>query len=235
MRLFVKICGVMDEVAAAAAAAAGADAVGFIFHPLSRRYLSPARAAAISRTLPPGVARVGVFVGADLDEIAGTAGVAGLGYVQLHGDQTADFAAGVRWRTGCRIIRAVRLRPGADAGALRDYPADAFLLDSYSPEMPGGTGTVSDWGAARRAVRRLSPGGAGARPVILAGGLTPANVAAALSAVSPGGVDVSSGVERDGVKDPALIEAFCAACRRWEASDQPAEEGYHGRDSAPAS
>lgn len=218
--LFVKICGLGDAEAARAAVEAGADAVGFIFHPPSRRYVTPQRAEEIAAAAgvpagPAGVpgvrpARVGVFVGADLDAVREAARTAGLHVVQLHGAETPAFCREVRRATGCRVIKALRV--GADGRVPSEgwSPGDAdyFLLDTDVPGQAGGTGRPFDWAAARAA--RL-PG-----PVILAGGLTPDNVAAALAAARPAGVDVSSGVETGGRKDGEKIRAFVARVRRWE-------------------
>lgn len=220
--LFVKICGIGDPEAARAAARAGADAVGFIFHPPSRRYLAPERAEEIARAagLPAGPvapgavparpARVGVFVDADLGAVREAARAAGLHVVQLHGGEPPAFCREVRRATGCRVIKALRV--GADgrvpAEGWSPGDADYFLLDTDVPGEAGGTGRAFDWGAARAA--RLPA------PVILAGGLTPENVADALSAARPAGVDVSSGIETGGRKDADKIRAFVARARRWE-------------------
>lgn len=229
--LFVKICGIGDAASARAAAQAGADAIGFIFHPPSRRYVPPARAGEIAAAagIPAGPdggctgagaaglgapgagpARVGVFVDADLREVREAARAAGLHFVQLHGAEPPGFCREARRATGCRVIKALRV--GADGRVPSEgwSPGDAdyFLLDADVPGQAGGTGRAFDWGAAR-AVRLPAP-------VIVAGGLNPDNVAEALAAARPAGVDVSSGVETGGRKDGEKIRAFVARARRWE-------------------
>lgn len=206
MRLFVKICGVTDPEAALAAAAAGADAVGFVFHPPSRRYLTPAAAGALARLLGDGPARVGVFVDAPLGEVVAAARAAGLDWLQFHGRETPAYCRAARRRTGCRVIKALPVGPDGPPRlpVWAEGDADFFLLDA---PVPGG-GRPYDWSRARAASLPA--------PVLLAGGLTPENVAEALEAARPAGVDVSSGVETGGRKDPEKIRAFVARVRRWE-------------------
>lgn len=209
--LFVKICGLMDAEAVRVAAGAGADALGFIFYPPSRRYVTPERAGEIAEAAgASGPARVGVFVDADLHEVREAAHTAGLQFVQLHGAEPPGFCREVRRATGCRIIKALRVGSGGRVPAEGWSPGDAdyFLLDTDVPGQAGGTGESFDWGAARTACLPA--------PVILAGGLNPDNVAAALAAARPAGVDVSSGVETGGRKDGEKIRAFVARARRWE-------------------
>lgn len=210
MRLFVKICGIMDIPSGRAAVNAGADAVGFVFHRPSRRRLTSEEAGTIGRGLPAGVARVGVFVDAALDEIAATVAAAGLTHVQLHGEEGPKFSRSLRRKTGCRIIKALKVGPDgvASADAWRSGDADFFLLDTEVPGAPGGTGCTFDWLAVALAALPA--------PVIVAGGLDPGNVAEALAAARPAGVDVSSGVESEGAKDAKKIHDFVAAVRRWE-------------------
>ncbi|GBD30581.1 N-(5'-phosphoribosyl)anthranilate isomerase [bacterium HR32] len=199
----VKICGVRTEAAARAAAEAGADAVGFVFYPESPRFLRPERAAEIARTLPPFVVRVGVFVNAPLAVVDEVADRVGLDVVQLHGDEPPEVCARMRRR----VVKAVRVRSAQDVEAVRRYPVGAVLLDTHVPGRYGGTGQRFDWSA----VPSLD------RPVILSGGLTPENVAQAVVLVRPYGVDVSSGVETDGEKDPRKIAAFVRAVREADA------------------
>ncbi len=239
-RVFVKICGVRDEEAAQAAGEAGADAVGFVFYRPSRRWLEPWRAAQLGALLPEPVWRVGVFVDAPPEEVAATAAAARLTAVQLHGAETPAVAAALRRRLGIRVIKALGLASPADlerGRAWAEAPPDFFLLDAAPPAaagaglvgtrpnpprsgadgggggeaIPGGSGRTFDWRWAARAAEVLPA------PFLLAGGLTPTNVAEALAVARPAGVDVSSGVERDGRKDPALIRSFVEAVRRWEA------------------
>lgn len=216
-RLWVKVCGIRDAEAAAAAVAAGADAVGFVFAPGPRR-VTPREAARIAAALPGGVARVGVFVGAGERQILEAAERAGLTHVQLHGAVPPGLPAGLR-RQGLRVLRVLRLPPAsAGAGdpealereaarlAADGEPGEPVLADTAHPRLHGGTGRVGDWRLAAALARRL--------PLVLAGGLTPDNVAEAVRAVRPWGVDVSSGVERaPGVKDPERVARFVAAAR----------------------
>lgn len=199
----IKICGVTDEAGAAAAAGAGADAIGLIFAP-SRRRVSRDQARRIAAALPPFVTKVGVFVNAPLGEIRALADGVRLDAVQLHGDETAADCAAVG-ALGLTVIKAIRVAGPVDPAGLRALPISAILLDTYHPDHRGGTGEPFD--------RRWAAPVAAVMPVILSGGLTPENVAAAIEAVRPYGVDVSSGVETDGRKDPAKMRAFVAAAR----------------------
>lgn len=211
MALFIKICGITDVDGGQAAAAAGADAVGFVFHPPSGRYLSPAAAGEIAGGLPEGMARVGVFVDASPDELREAAAAVGLHFLQFHGAETPAFCRLAREATGCGIIKALRVgRSGpGELGPWREAEAiDYFLLDTFDPDLPGGTGRAFNWPLARGLDLPA--------PILLAGGLTPENVEAALAAARPAGVDVSTGVETDGRKDPDKIRRFVAGVRRWE-------------------
>lgn len=200
----VKICGLTSTADALAAVDAGADAVGFMFHPASPRAISPASAGEIAGALPPFVARVGVFVHAGLEIILRTASQCGLSAIQLHGDYPPEFAASLQpWA----VIQAFRVRGPEILESLPSYATAAWLLDAFVPGQPGGTGTCFDWQWAAAAVHL-------GRPVILAGGLTPDNVARAIAEVHPYAVDVSSGVESaPGRKDPVRMRAFVNAVR----------------------
>jgi phosphoribosylanthranilate isomerase len=192
----VKICGVTRAEDALAAARLGADAVGFNFWPRSRRYLPPAAAAAIVRSLPPQVATFGVFVDPSRAELEAALAASGVGAAQLHGDEPPALCLGL----GVPVVKALRIRDGHDLAGLAAYEVRAFLLDAPSPGY-GGSGTTFDWSIAAAAAREV--------PVLLAGGLVPDNVAEAVRAVRPLGVDVASGVESaPGVKDLAKVEAF---------------------------
>jgi phosphoribosylanthranilate isomerase len=147
---------------------------------------------------------VGVFVNARLGEVTETAEAVGLTMLQLHGDEGPAFCSEVARRTGCKVIKAARVRGRADIQALSPFHTDYHLLDSYAPDLPGGTGETFTWEFAR--AHR------GSVPVILSGGLTPANVSEAIAAVEPFALDVASGVERSpGRKDPDKLRAFAAA------------------------
>lgn len=176
---------------------AGADALGFVFAPRSRRRLDPARARALVGGVPPFVTCVGLFQDQQADEVAGVLEEVPLGLLQLHGSEGAAYCRGF----GLPYIKAVSMTDGdALARAERAYgDAAALLLDSHQPGEAGGTGLTFDWSLI----------GEARMPIILAGGLAPDNVFEAVRALRPWAVDVSSGVESEpGVKDPAKIRAF---------------------------
>jgi phosphoribosylanthranilate isomerase len=196
----VKICGVTRTEDALLAEAAGADAVGFIFAERSQRRVTLEQAREISAALGPLITRVGVFVNAPLEEVVACAKALRLDAVQLHGAEDARYAATLRRHV--RVVRAVGFSPGVDPAALSRYPADALLLDGLTP----GSGERFSWEAAV-AFR-------GWPHLLLAGGLTPDNVAAGIAALRPYGVDVASGVEvRPGVKDPRKVQDFVRAAK----------------------
>lgn len=202
-RTRVKICGLTRAADIAAVVAAGADAVGFVFHPTSPRAVTPEQATELCRVLPPFVTAVGLFVDATAETIAATLDRAPLDLLQFHGDESPEFCA----RFGRRWIKALRMRPGIDLVAERERfaGADGLLLDAYEPGRAGGTGQSFDWA-------RIPPDIAS--EILLAGGLTPDNVAEAIERVRPYGVDVSGGVEAArGLKDPNLIFAFMQGVR----------------------
>ena len=202
----IKFCGLTNLADAELAVSAGAWAVGLIFWPHSKRRCELDQAAEISAALRRRVQIAGVFVNATLDEIAAVADAAQLSMIQLHGDEGPAFCGEVARRTGAKVIKAMRVRTGAEIQALAPFHTDFHLLDSYSPGQPGGTGETFAWELAR--LHR------GHIPVILSGGLTPANVGEAIAAVAPYAVDVASGVERSpGRKDPDKLQAFGAAVR----------------------
>ena len=220
----VKFCGMTRLQDAERAVELGAWAVGLIFWPGSPRRCPPAAAAGIAAAVRRQLEVVGVFVNPSLDEVARTAEDVGLTMLQLHGDEGPAFCAEAARRTGCKVIKAVRVRSGAEIQALTSFHTDYHLLDSYAPGLPGGTGEAFAWELARAHQ--------GTVPVILSGGLTPDNVAEAVAAVGPFAVDVASGVElRPGVKDHEKMEAFMAAAhapppRRVHA---PAGRSAHAR------
>jgi len=193
----VKICGITRKEDSLAAVAEGAHALGFIFVQSSPRYITPDRASAIIRGLPPYVSTIGVFVNASRGQILAAMQVSRVSSIQLHGDETPEQVLGFP----CSVTKAFRVTEKFDPACMKDYDVAAFLLDAYSPLTYGGTGKTIDWDVARKA--------AGVRPVILSGGLTAENVAEAIKVVQPWAVDVSSGVEAEpGKKDPAKVEAF---------------------------
>jgi phosphoribosylanthranilate isomerase len=200
----VKICGITRPEDAELAVELGAWALGFIMWPESKRLCDPAVAAGIAQAVRRQAALVGVFVNAGLDEIERAADAIGLTHLQLHGDEGPAFCSAVGQRTGCRVIKAIRVASGADIRAAERYHTDLHLLDAGVRGGYGGSGRTWDWDLI--ALRRASV------PVVLSGGLTPGNVADGIAAVRPWAVDVASGVEAEpGVKDPALMEAFFAA------------------------
>jgi phosphoribosylanthranilate isomerase len=217
MSVLVKVCGITQAADAAEAVALGAAAIGFVFWPRSPRYIEPGRAGDIVATLPSGVLAVGVFVDAAPDAVARIVEAAGLGAVQLHGDEDAARYVG----SAPRIVKAVAVRDGIDLSAVVDAvpPAVTVLLDAHDPVRRGGTGRTIDWAAAAAV--------ASSRPVILSGGLHAGNVSAAVEAVRPHAVDVSSGVERaPGVKDPARLRAFFEALRPLGGAAAPGASGF---------
>lgn len=207
----VKICGLKQPDHVRAAAEAGARFLGFVFFERSPRAVTPAQAAALATDLPPGLARVGLFVNPDDDVLRDTLATAPLDIIQLHGAETPQRVAQVKALTGLPVMKAVGVAVPGDLDGLWDYGlvADMLLIDAKAPPgaaLPGGNGLPFDW--------RLLSGRRILKPWLLAGGLTPDNVAEALRLTGASGVDVSSGVEATpGVKDPALIRAFCAAAR----------------------
>lgn len=192
----VKICGIQDKETAAAAVAAGADALGFIFAWESKRYISPKNAAVIIASLPRSISTVGVFTDTPPEDITKIARRCSLHIIQLHDNRDnpldPDF--------GLPLIRCIRIK---DTGCFRRssrVKADAVLFDTYHPGLAGGTGTTFDWS--------LVTNHGIEKPVILAGGLDADNVKEAVNTVRPFAVDVSSGVETAGKKDPVKIRTF---------------------------
>jgi phosphoribosylanthranilate isomerase len=200
----VKICGITRWEDAQLAVELGAAALGFNFYPLSPRYLAPAAAGAIAFKLPPLVMAVGVFANESDDEhVARVARESLVTAVQLHGPQFPPLGGGL---AGFTLIHAVTVGKRFRLEALRELWGDAFLLDAFDPELPGGTGKPFDWTLAREANRYGT--------IILAGGLTPENVGQAIREVRPFAVDVASGVEATPRrKDPAKMRAFFAAVK----------------------
>ena len=219
MSLWVKICANTSLDDAQLAAEAGADAVGFVFAPSPRR-VTAEQAAQIVRQLPAVLEKIGVFVDAGFDEIAKTVEAAGLTGVQLHFDAPAALPAQLRERFGTklRILGVVHFdaRAGKHVAAIsRDEHIDALLVDSRTAAAVGGTGVAFDWDAARGLIFDAG----GPMKFIAAGGLTPENVAEAITTLRPWGVDVVSGVEAaPGRKDAAKVRAFVANARATNAS-----------------
>ncbi len=215
--MFVKICGITSEDDALLAVAMGADAVGFVFAPSSRQ-VAPGHVRDIVRRLPPEILTVGVFRDEAPQRVVDVTQAAGLSGVQLHGHETPDDAQFVR----ARVPFLIQAFP-AGSEALRhadDWGSDVILIDSPTP----GSGRVFDWS--------LAEGAPSGRRILLAGGLTPANVADAIGKVRPWGVDVSSGVEAEpGRKDPRKVRAFIAAAKEALPEDDTVQDD--ARDAAP--
>lgn len=202
MRIRTKICGLTRPEDVAVAVAAGVDALGFNFAG-GPRLLSVEAARPLVARVPPFVARIGLFVDADYLVIRKQMTASGCTVVQLHGNEPAELARALakEWP----VIKAFRIRDAADLDRIAGYPADAYLLDAYVPGQAGGTGQA--WDHRLLAERSLD------RPVILAGGLRPDNVAAAIASCRPWAVDTASGVESEpGIKDPTAVRAFIDAC-----------------------
>ena len=202
----IKFCGITSVSDARLALDAGAWAIGLIFWPGSPRGCDPAAATEIASALKRRAEIVGVFVNPTLDHVVATADAVGLTAVQLHGDEGPSFCAEAGRRTGCKVIKAVRVRSRADIQSLVPFHTDFHLLDSHVPGRRGGSGETFEWELAR--AHR------GPVPMILSGGLRPDNVAEAIAVVHPFAVDVASGVEQSpGHKDPAKLRAFADAVR----------------------
>ena len=206
-RTRIKICGIRTPDIARAAIDAGADAIGFVFVRSSPRYIEPEAAAEIMWGLPPMITTVGVFVNASVDAFSDIEEACPTHYAQLHGNEDEPTV-----RDCGPAIKAIRYDPATIRRELERWAAfdevDAIMVDGQI----GGSGETFDWAGLAAAMQGIQT------PIILAGGLTPANVGEAIRIVRPFAVDVSSGVERErGQKDPALIEAFCEAVRRADA------------------
>jgi phosphoribosylanthranilate isomerase len=208
----VKICGITGLEDAQLATELGAWALGMIFWPESARACAIEHAEAIGAQLHRRLELTGVFVNAPLDEVAATADLCRLTLLQLHGDEGPSYCQEAARRTGCKVMKAARVRDAAQVNALRVYRTDYHLLDAHSERSPGGTGESFDWDLAR-----LHPG---TPPVVLSGGLTPGNVGEAIGIAEPFAVDTASGTEAEpGRKDPDKVRAFFRAV---EAADHVA-------------
>ena len=205
--MWIKICGITRPEDGRAAALAGADAIGFIFWPNSARYIAPDEAGKISRAAPDSLSRVGVFVNETTARILETAKRANLTHIQLHGDETPGMAA----ELPLPVVRAFRSPPNPDEIAAWQS-VYAVLADGTAPGSYGGTGTAAE--------EALIAAVQGHRQVILAGGLSPFNVAARIRQVRPWGIDASSALEQaPGVKSHAKIRDFVSAARAALAED----------------
>ena len=211
-RVRVKICGITNRADAVAAAFLGADALGFNLFPGSKRYIDLDENAGWISALAPFVTRVAVLVNAPLDEARRIALHPAIDLVQLHGDEDADYCARFA-ESGYPFIKALRIRNSDDIPCVGKYSTSSVLIDAHMPGAYGGTGAAIDLELGREIVTRHPD-----LHILLAGGLTPANVADAVHIVRPFAVDVASGVERDPRrKDAPLMTAFIEATRRGAA------------------
>lgn len=199
----IKICGITRSEDGLACAHAGVDAIGLVFYPPSPRHVAAAQAAMIARALPPFITTVGLFVNPAAEQVEAVLKEVHLDVLQFHGDEPPEFCAGF----GVPYLKAIRVKAGVDLVqcAIRYREAQGLLLDAYVEGTPGGTGQSFDWDMIPAELPL---------PVILSGGLEPANVADAVRRVRPWAVDVSSGVEASkGIKDTAKIAAFIKGVR----------------------
>ncbi|NKB77872.1 MAG: phosphoribosylanthranilate isomerase [Gammaproteobacteria bacterium] len=198
MRVRVKVCGIMSSDIAIQAVQAGADALGLMFYEPSKRHLTLDQALGICEKVGPFVAKVGVMVNPDKEYVKAVLNRVSLTHLQFHGEESAGFCGSF----GLPYIKGVRVSDDVDLLKYESAYSDAsgILLDTYVDNLHGGTGKTFDW-------RRANYGGR--KPLILAGGLNPANVIEAIKTAAPYGVDVSSGVEVEGVKNLGKITAFC--------------------------
>ncbi len=207
----IKVCGMTNLADAEHAAELGAWAIGLIHSPESPRYVGPAAAEQIGAALKRRCEIVGVFVNQTIDEVDEAAERAGMTILQFHGDEGPSFCAEAARRTGAKTMKAIRIDSAADIHTADAYRTDFHLFDAYRPGTPGGTGESFDW--------VLLAGRRSKVPMVLAGGLTPENVAEAIGAAHPFAVDVVSGVEAEpGIKDRAKVEAFFEAVQAVEST-----------------
>lgn len=202
-RVLTKICGLTSLTDAQACADAGADAIGINFYPLSKRYHPLDKARTWLASVPSSLTRVAVMVNIPWEELERIAASGLIDVLQFHGDETPDLLLRAG-KFGLPIVKALPLRPETTLDSLKNWPADALLLDAFAPSQYGGTGHVIDWNHASQIIPALAP-----LPVLLSGGLTPENIGAAITATRPSAVDTASGVEiSPGIKDPAKVHAF---------------------------
>jgi phosphoribosylanthranilate isomerase len=208
----IKICGMTSLADAEHAASLGAWAIGLIHHRGSSRYVEPDLAEEIGAAMKRRCEVAGVFVNSPLDEVVRAADHENLTILQLHGDEGPSFCIEAARRTGAKVMKAFRVHSGADVRAAEAYRVDFHLFDTYRRGMAGGTGETFDW--------ELLSGRRSQIPMVLAGGLTPENVAGAIELARPYAVDVVTGVEAEpGIKDPAKVEAFFEAVRATEPTE----------------
>jgi phosphoribosylanthranilate isomerase len=201
--LKIKICGITNESDAHAAIEYGADALGFVFYAKSPRSVDQERAKEIIVSLPPGITTVGVFVDEQQDRIKEIVSLVGLDVIQFHGSESAEDC-----NIYDKVYKAIRIQDLSDLDQLAKYNVLAYLLDTYSPDEHGGTGKTFNWDIAVEAKKYGN--------IILAGGLNPDNIEAAIKHVKPYGIDVSSGVEGkiEGIKDHSKLKLFIERARK---------------------
>ncbi len=206
MRKFrVKVCGITRPQDGRLAAELGADMIGLIFYRKSPRFVSQVNAAKILKTLPPIVARVGLFVDESFEIVLKTAERHTLDYIQLHGNENAAYVKRIQ-KAGFRVIKSFTIGTRADYRAVTISPADICLLDNRTDERPGGTGETFDWSI--KPLKKISN-------LMLAGGVTARNVVDGVKTFNPLIVDVNSGVESNpGIKSAAKLKAFFKECDR---------------------
>jgi phosphoribosylanthranilate isomerase len=212
----IKMCGMTNISDARSAVEYGVDALGFIFYPKSRRYVSPEKAKEMIRKLPCDVIRVGVFVNQEIREVKEIARFCDFNVIQLHGDESPHYCSQF---SGFSLIKAISPRTEAEILRLRDYPVGAVLVDAYEQGRYGGTGRISDWRLAIKVKER--------HPLILSGGLNTGNIREAIAAVRPQAVDINSGVEiSPGKKDPDKIREIVEIAR---GTGHALDEGFFRR------
>ena len=202
-RTKIKICGLTRAEDVRALNGLGIDFAGFIFVPGTPRFLDVSRAAELTRLVPEGVRRVGVFLDEGPETVLRIAGACGLDLLQFHGSESPGYCG----QFGLPYFKTVRVRGAIETDRLAAYRPEAFLLDTFAPGKAGGTGKPFDWARAREAAE-------GGLKFILAGGLNPENIVRAIEEAKPWGVDVSSGVESaPGIKDPEKLRSFVVGVR----------------------
>jgi phosphoribosylanthranilate isomerase len=207
MRTRIKVCGITNLDDALSVVEAGADALGFVFYPQSPRSIDPESAREIIRILPPLVTSVGIFVNEHIEKVQEIAKHCFLDLLQFHGEESPEYCD---WFSR-RVVKAFRIRDSIPLDEMKRYNVSGFLLDTYSKDLPGGTGVSFDWSLVRESVHQ--------KPLVLAGGLTPESVGEAIGEIRPYAVDVSSGVEKSpGSKAPEKIRQFILAVQETDAA-----------------
>lgn len=197
----VKICGLMEKEHVKTAVQAGADAIGFVFAP-SKRKVTIAKAHELAKEVPPGVWKIGVFVNPTKEEVITAIQEVPLDYIQYHGHETPYFLRS----NNLPSIKALSIQNEVDVLQAKQYETDFYLFDAPGTDYQGGSGEVFDW-------KLMEVNNIPTEKIILAGGLNPSNVKDAIERVKPYMVDVSSGVERNGIKDKELIQSFIQAVK----------------------